>query len=56
MKGKVATELWMEDGEMLAAVAVDGIDGLHTHVEAEDEIVEIEAEAQAVADGHLLPE
>ena len=32
------------------------IDGFHTHVETQHEVVEVEAEAQAIADGQLRKE
>jgi hypothetical protein len=56
MKSKIATEFGVHYRKMLATVIVDGIDGLHTHVETKNEIVEVQAESQAIADGYLFPE
>ena len=50
VEGEVALEVGMDDGEMLTLGGVRGIDGLHTAVETEDEIVKVEADAQAI--GH----
>ena len=41
---------------MLVGVAVGGVDGLHAHVETQDEVVEVEAQAQTVGHGQLLVE
>ena len=54
MEGEIATENGIKQGPMLTLVGVSGIDGLHTHVEAKDEIVEIEAQAQTVGHRNLL--
>ena len=56
MELEVAAEAGMQDGIMLVGVAVGGIDGLHTHVETQDEVVEVEAQAQTVGHGQLLVE
>ena len=32
------------------------IDSLHTHIETDDEEVEVQTDAQSVADGQLFPE
>ena len=54
MKSVVAAEAWMEYGVMLVVVLfVGGVDGLHAEVEAENEVVEVEAQAQTIADGQL---
>jgi hypothetical protein len=41
---------------MLTARAVSRVDSFHTHVEAYDEIVEVEAYAKTVTDSQLFPE
>ena len=56
MKSKVATEFGVHYRKVLATVIIHWIDGLHTHVETQDEIVEIQAESQTIADGNLFPE
>ncbi len=56
MDGKVALETRMDDGEMVASVGVGRVDGLHARIEAEDEIVEVETDAQPVGHGYLTPE
>ena len=56
MEGEITAEIGMGDGVMLAAVLVGGIDGFHAHIKAQDEIVEIEADAQAIRHGYLLVE
>ena len=44
VEGKVAFEAGMKKGEMLLVVSLEGgIDGFHTQVEADDEIVEVQA-------------
>ena len=50
MERKVAAEIRMGDRVMLAAVLISGVDSLHAHVKAQDEISEIESQAQSV--GH----
>ena len=56
MEGEITAEIGMGDGVVLSAVLVGGIDGFHTHIKAQDEIVEIEADAQAIRHGNLLVE
>ncbi len=56
MEGEVAAPTGMEDGIMVLVVVVGRIDRLHGTVEAEDEIAEVEAQAEAVGDGDLLEE
>ena len=56
MEGEVAAPAGMEDGVMVLVVVVGRIDRLHGTVEAEDEIAEVEAQAEAVGDGDLLEE
>ena len=56
VKSKVATEFGVHYREMLATVIIDGIDGLHTHVETKNEIVEVQSESQAIAGIYLFPE
>ena len=56
MELEVAAEAGMQNGIMLVGVAVGGIDGLHAHIETQDEIVEVEAQAQTVGHGQLLVE
>ena len=50
VEGEVALEVGMDDGEMLTLGGVGGVDGFHAAVETEDEIVKVEADAQAI--GH----
>ena len=54
--GKVAFEAWMDDGIMVTRVGVGGIDGLHTAIEAKDEVVEIETKAETIRHGYLSPD
>ena len=37
VEGEVAAKVGVDDGEMVALALVDGVDGLHAAVEAEDE-------------------
>ena len=46
----------MRHGVVLPAAGVARIDGLHAAVEAQDKIVEVEAQAQSVGHGYLLVE
>ena len=48
MKCKIATEFGMDYGVMVVALFHHWIDGFHTHIEAQDEIIEIEPKTQAV--------
>ena len=54
MEGEVAAEVGMHNGVMLTVIVVGRIDRLHTHVEAQDEVIEVEAQPQAVRRGNLL--
>ena len=56
MHREVATEAWIDYRVMLATVGVGRVDGLHAHVQAHDEIVEIKAQTKAVGHGYLLVE
>ena len=56
MEGEIAFEAWIGNGIVPAVVFVGGMDGFHTAVEPQDEIVEIQAQAQSVGDGYLAPE
>ena len=56
VKSKVATEFGVHYREMLATVIIDGIDGLHTHVETKNEIIEIEPDTNSIGNGNLLIE
>lgn len=52
---EVALEVGVDDGIMLGT-RVGRVDGLHTTIEAEDEVVEIEAKTKAIGNGDLTPE
>ena len=55
VEGEVAAKAGMDDGEMLIIVGFEGgIDGLHTKIETDDEIVEVQAQTQAVTDSQIL--
>ena len=55
MESKITTQTRMSNGEMGFVFYLEGgIDGLHTKIEADDEIVEVQAQAHTVADGHIL--
>ena len=56
MEGEIAAELRVNDGEMLLLGGIGGVDSLHTHVEANNEIVEVQTDAQTIADSQLVPE
>ena len=56
MKSEIATEPRIHDGPVLLAAVVGGINGLHAHVEAQDEIVEVEPDAYSVGHGYLVVE
>ena len=49
VKSKVSTKHRMDDGEMLLLRFVSGVHSLHTHIETDDEIVEVQAYAQSIA-------
>ena len=54
MEGEVATEVRTCDWVVFPSVGlVGGIDCFHAHVEAQDEVVEIESETESVAHGDL---
>lgn len=53
VEGEVALEVGMDDREVVVIFFVGRIDGFHATVEAEDEIVEVESQAQAIADRYL---
>jgi len=53
VEGEVAFEVGMDDREVVVIFFVGRIDGFHATVEAEDEIVEVEPQAQAIADRYL---
>ena len=49
VEGKVARQLGMNDGQvLLVGCGIGRVDGLHGHVEAQNEVVEIEAETYAI--------
>ena len=55
MEGKVALETGMDNGKMFVVINLEGrIDSLHAEVEADDEIVEVEAETHAITDSHVF--
>lgn len=57
MESGIAPKTGMDEGEIARGGGlVGGIDGLHTEVEAENEIIEVEPKANAIAKGYLLPE
>ena len=57
LEGEVATEVRTCDWVVFPSVGlVGGIDCFHAHVEAQDEVVEIESETESVAHGDLFPE
>ena len=56
MEGEVAAQDRMGDGIMLALVVIGWVDGFHAHVEAKDEIVEIESHTQTIGCCYLLVE
>ena len=56
MEGEIALEFGMDDGEMLALGCVGRIDGLHTAIETENEIIQVEANAKAIGNGYLAVE
>jgi len=55
MEGEVAAEDGMGDGVVTSTV-VGGVDGFHACIEADDEEVEVHAEAESVGDGYLAVE
>ena len=56
MELEIATETRIDEGVVLVGVAIGGVDSLHTHVETQDEIVEVQAQTQSVGHGDLLVE
>ena len=46
----------MNDCPVLLLVLIGGIDGFHTHIETQDEIVEVKTYSQAVSHSYLLVE
>ena len=53
VEGVVAAEAGIGDGVVRV---VSGVDGFHAEVEAQDEVVEVEAQAQTVGHGYLADE
>ena len=53
---EVAPEVGVDEGIVFLAVPVGRIDGFHAGIEAQDEVVEVETQAQSVGDGNLLVE
>ncbi len=56
MEGKVARKARIDNRIMLAPGAVSRIDGFHTAIKADDEIIEIQTNAQTIGHGYLLVE
>ena len=56
VKGKVATELWMDNREVFLLRLIGRINGLHTHVETHDKVVEVQTDTQSVAGSQLFEE
>ena len=56
MKCKIPFQIRMPQGIMLVPVGISRIDGLHASVEAEDEIIEVQPQAETVCNSHLLIE
>lgn len=56
VKCKVAIESRMKDGEMLFGIGMYRVNSLHTHVEAQNKVVKIEAETQTIAGCQLVHE
>ena len=56
VEGEVALEVGMDDGEMLTLGGIGRVDGLHAAVETENEVVKVEADAQAIGYGYLAIE
>ncbi len=56
VEGEITAEVWMNDGIAMLSTGIDGIDGLHTTIETEDEEVEVEADAKTIGEGNLLIE
>ena len=55
VEGEVAREVGAENGIMQRARGNSRVDGFHTAVESNDEVVEIQAQAQTVGDGQFAP-
>ena len=53
MHREVSPDGWMIDGIMLAMCVVGGIDGFHTEVETDEEIVEVQSQSCSVGHSHL---
>ena len=54
MEGQVPAQAGMDDGIMCLFLFKGGINGLHTQVEAQDEVVEVQAQTHAVANGDVI--
>ena len=56
MELEIATETRINEGIVLVGVAISGVDSLHTHVETQDEVVEVQTQTQSVGHGYLFVE
>ena len=53
---EVAAEVRMNDGIMLFVILVSRVDGFHSHIEAQDEIIEVQPQTETIGQCYLLIE
>ena len=53
---KVAAEVRVEDGVMLVIALIGRIDGLHSAIKTENEVIEVESQAKSIRISYLLVE
>ena len=56
MEGEIPLEVGVDNRKMPLAVLVSRMDSLHTTVQTQDEIIEVQADTQSVRHGYLTPE
>ena len=56
MKCEVATELWMSNRVSVATAFINGVNGLHTSIETDDEEIEVHAQAYTIGHSDLFVE
>ena len=54
MEVEVSTQPRMDDCPMFLLTIISRVDSLHTHIKSDDEVIEIQAQAQTIRYGYLL--
>ena len=56
MEGEVAAEIRIEEGIVFLVVLIGGIYGFHTHIKPQNEIAEVQTQANTICHSYLLIE